>query len=63
MALTISGSAHHFQALVRQDDGNAIPDAFVGCTMAHTVSACSPAVLEPCGSQEPSSRTVAEGLL
>ena len=41
MALTISGSAHHLQTLLCQDDGNAIPDALVGCSIEHTVSACS----------------------
>ncbi len=41
MALTISGSAYHFQALVCQDDGNAIPNALVGCIMAHSMSARS----------------------
>ena len=40
VALTISGSAHHFQTLLCQDDGNAIPDALVGCSIDHTVSAC-----------------------
>lgn len=39
MALTISGSAYYFQALVCQDDGNAIPNALVGCIMAHSTSA------------------------